>query len=102
MQCQRALTGHGFEQVQVLFGELAAAFVERLRHADDFALDRLDRHAKNVVRGKAGLFVDRTVEAVVGVGVGDDQRLARGIDVAGDTAGIEDANFALDIALRHA
>jgi hypothetical protein len=83
-------------------GELPAALVERLRDADDLALDGADRHAQDVARGEAGLLVDRAVEAVVGVGVGDDQRLARGIDVAGHTAGIQDAYLALDVALRDA
>jgi hypothetical protein len=74
LQGQRALAGHGLEQVEVLLGESSGAFVERLRDADDLALHCLDRHAKDVARGEAGLLVDRTVEAVVGVGIMDDQR----------------------------
>jgi hypothetical protein len=46
--------------------EFAGALVQRLGHADDLALDRLDRHAQDVARLEAGLLVDRTVEAVVG------------------------------------
>ena len=99
MQGQGALAGHGFQQAEVLLGELAGTFVERLRDTDDFAFDGLDRDAKDVARGEAGLLVDRTVEAVVGVGVVNDQCFASGIDVARHAAGIKDADLALDVAL---
>ena len=72
---------------------LPLRLVERLRHADDFALHGLDRHAQDVVGGEAGLLVDGTVEACVGIGVVDDQWLAAGIDIAGDAARVEDADF---------
>ena len=102
LQCQRALAGHGFQQMQILPCKFARTLVQRLRHADDFALHRLDRHAQNAVRGKAGLLINRAVKAGVGIGIGNDQPFAGAIDVAGNAAGIEDANLALDIALGHA
>jgi hypothetical protein len=95
------LAGHRLQQVEVMLGEFAGTLVQGLRDANDFALHRLDRHTQDVARLEAGLFVDRTIEAVVGIGIGDDQGFARGVDVAGDAAGIEDADFALDVALRH-
>ena len=73
--------------------------VERLGDADDLIFDGPYRDAEDVPGHEAGLLVDRTVEALVLVGVVDNQALARGEHVPRDPGGVEDSDLALKVSL---
>src|SRR5262245_48570420 len=80
----RGLQRKRLEQPLVLGVESALPLVEGLRDADDLALLVADRDAQDVPRAVAALGVELPVEALVGIGVGDDFGLALGEDGAGD------------------
>ena len=102
LQRQRALRGHRDQELHVGLVEAAARFVQHLRDANYFALGGDDGYAQDALGDEAGLFVDGAVEAFVGVGVVDDQAGAGCEHVTGNTAVVEEADFARGIALRHA
>ena len=80
--------------------EFALFLIQYLDHADQVALHGLHRRAQNRARLKAGLLVDRTIKAFVGVGVLNDQTFAGLEHRTGNTGIIQDTNFALEIPLR--
>jgi hypothetical protein len=90
------------DRLEVVVGEGAVALVEELDHADDLVAARADRGAEDVVGAVAGLLVDLLVEAGVGVGFGDEDRLAAREDGAGDADVARDADLAGEAALRDA
>ncbi|EDM76062.1 hypothetical protein PPSIR1_06828 [Plesiocystis pacifica SIR-1] len=65
-------------------GELAAAGVEQLEHADDLAGAVADGQGEHRARREAGLAIDAGVEARVGPGIADGDDLALGRDGPGD------------------
>jgi hypothetical protein len=76
--------------------------VQHLGDADHLAVLVADRHAEDVARAVAGAPVHLLVEARVGIGVGDDFRLAAGEHRTGDAEVAGEADFADGVALHHA
>ena len=101
LQRQSALRRHRHQQLQIAAVERALLLVQHLRNPDDVALRGAYRHAQYAARHEAGLLVDSAVEARIGIRIVDDDAFAAGEDMAGDTAVIEQADFAVKIALRH-
>ncbi len=89
-------------EFEVLSCEDTVLLVEDLEDADDFAAGRYDRRAEQSTRDKAGVGVNGTVKARVGVSVVDNDAFAGEEDVAGDARSVEQAQFAEADALRDA
>ena len=103
LQRHRRLRRYRLKERQVLGVKLCRRpLVQSLRDADDLAFDGAHRGAHDGPRLKARLPVDRRIEAGIRIGVVDDEAFAGGEDVPGDAAGVEQADFAANLALRHA
>ncbi len=97
-----SLQRQAFEQALVFAVEVAGTLVQHLGDADHLAVLVADRNAEDVARAVAGAPVHLLVEARIGVGVGDDFRLAAGEHRAGDAEPAGEADLADDVALHDA
>ncbi len=77
-QGNRGLGGHGIKEFKIIFCKFPLSFVENLRDADNFALDRFNRIAKDTFGFVAGFFVNTFVKTGIIVGVIDDSVFAFG------------------------
>ena len=80
----RGLAGERARELLVAELERAALLVEELEHADEPAQRAEHRDGQDRARAIAALEIDRRLEALVGVGVGDVERLAGLRDPARD------------------
>ena len=102
LQRQSALRRHRHQQLQIAAVKRALLLVQHLCDAYDVAFRRAYRHAQYAARHEPGLLVDGAVEARIGVRVVDDDPFTAGEHVAGNAAVVEQADFAVEITLRHA
>jgi hypothetical protein len=102
LQRRGRLQREAFEQFLVLAVEIARLLVQHLGNADHLAVLVADRYAEDVARAIAGAAVHLLVEAWVGIGVGDDFRLAAGEHRTGDAEVAGEADLADGVALHHA
>ena len=97
----RRLARHFGEQLEIVPRERPIPLVETLHDADRLAGERPHRHADHALRAIAGALVDARIEALVRIGIGRDDRLARIEGVAGEARAVENADLVGKVALRN-
>ncbi len=100
-QREGRLIGHQHQQLKVIFGEAPGFFIDDLSHPDNLPGDGLNGDAENMLGGVAGLLIDGLIKARVFVGVGDDDALTGGKNMARDSGGVEDTDLAMEVADQH-